>query len=85
EVSVLGNCHSANREPNVSIPGEILPSREFYDYTAKYEDDSSQLLIPARLDEAQVAEVQEMALRAFYAVDGAGLARVDFLLDGESQ
>lgn len=85
EVSVLGNCHSADREPKVSVPGEIVPGHEFYDYTAKYEDDSSQLIIPAQLDAALVAEVQRMALAAFYAVDGAGLARVDFLLDNASQ
>lgn len=79
EVSVLGND-----EPIVSIPGEIVPGNEFYDYAAKYLDDNSQLLIPAPLDEAQVREVQAMALRAYQAVDCAGLARVDFLLDDAS-
>jgi D-alanine-D-alanine ligase len=79
EVSVLGND-----EPMVSIPGEIVPGNEFYDYAAKYLDDNSQLLIPARLDEAQVCEAQAMALRAYQTLDCAGLARVDFLLDDAS-
>jgi D-alanine-D-alanine ligase len=79
EVSVLGND-----EPIASVPGEIIPGHEFYDYSAKYLDDSSQLLIPAQLSEQEVATVQEMAVRAFRAIDGTGLARVDFLLDGQS-
>ncbi|RIK43151.1 MAG: D-alanine--D-alanine ligase A [Chloroflexi bacterium] len=79
EVSVLGND-----EPIVSIPGEIVPGNEFYDYAAKYLDDNSQLLIPAPITEAQVREVQAMALRAYQAADCAGLARVDFLLDDAS-
>ncbi|HXF64360.1 MAG TPA: D-alanine--D-alanine ligase family protein, partial [Caldilineaceae bacterium] len=77
EVSVLGND-----DPIASVPGEIIPGHEFYDYAAKYLDDSSQLLIPAALNEEQTALVREMAVRAFKAVDGAGLARVDFLMDG---
>ena len=80
EVSVLGND-----EPIVSVPGEIVPGREFYDYEAKYLDDSSQLLIPAPIDAALTAEVQAMARLAYQTVDGAGLARVDFLLDDASQ
>ena len=79
EVSVLGN-----EEPIASIPGEIVPGHEFYDYAAKYLDDSSQLLIPAQLTPEQVATVQEMAVRAFQAIDGTGLARVDFLMDNAS-
>ncbi len=78
EVSVLGN-----EEPMASIPGEIIPSREFYDYQAKYLDqgeDASQLLIPAPLDEAMVRQVQHLAVEAYRAIDGAGMARVDFLL-----
>ncbi len=78
EVSVLGN-----EEPMASIPGEIIPSREFYDYQAKYLDqgeDASQLLIPAPLDEATVRQVQHVAVEAYQAIDGAGMARVDFLL-----
>lgn len=79
EVSVLGND-----DPVASVPGEIIPGAEFYDYAAKYLDDTSQLLIPAPLSAEQTAEVQEAAVRAFRAIDGAGLARVDFLLDGRS-
>ncbi len=79
EVSVLGND-----EPIASIPGEIVPGHEFYDYAAKYLDDSSQLLIPADLTAEQVASVQKMAIRAFQAIDGTGLARVDFLMDNQS-
>ncbi len=77
ECSVLGND-----EPIASLPGEIVPSREFYDYEAKYLDEGSQLLIPAPLDEATTQRVQELALQAFKAIDCAGMARVDFFLDG---
>ena len=82
EVSVLGN-----EAPAASVPGEIIPSREFYDYAAKYLDDgerASQLLIPAPISEALAVEVRDLAVRAFRAIDGAGMARADFLLDGES-
>ena len=79
EVSVLGND-----DPIASIPGEIVPGHEFYDYAAKYLDDSSQLLIPAQLTAEQKTTVQEMAVRAFQAIDGTGLARVDFLMDNQS-
>jgi D-alanine-D-alanine ligase len=79
EVSVLGND-----TPAASLAGEIIPSHEFYDYEAKYLGDDSRLLIPAPLDEAQMAEVRRLAVEAFLAVDGAGMGRVDFLLDGES-
>jgi D-alanine-D-alanine ligase len=75
EVAVLGNA-----APRASIPGEIVSSREFYDYEAKYIDQGSRTEIPARLDHALEAEVQRQALVAFDAIDGAGLARVDFLL-----
>ncbi len=78
EVSVLGN-----EAPTASVPGEIMPSREFYDYYAKYLDageDASGLLIPAPLDAAQTARIQEMAVAAYRAIDGAGMARVDFLV-----
>jgi len=79
EVSVLGND-----DPRASIPGEVIPSREFYSYEAKYIDGTSGLVIPAPLDPALTAQVQELAVRAFRAVDVAGMARVDFLLDDES-
>ncbi|RLT42330.1 MAG: D-alanine--D-alanine ligase [Chloroflexi bacterium] len=78
EVSVLGN-----NEPIASIPGEIVPGNEFYDYDAKYSDGRSQLLIPALLQPAQVDAVRDLAVRAFRALDCAGLARVDFLLAGD--
>ncbi|MEZ4729208.1 MAG: D-alanine--D-alanine ligase family protein [Caldilineaceae bacterium] len=80
EVSVLGND-----EPVVSTVGEIVPGNEFYDYEAKYLKDSSKLLIPAPISADLAAQVQAMAVQAFYAVDCAGLARIDFLLDDESQ
>ncbi len=79
EVAVLGND-----APEASLPGEIVPRAEWYDYEAKYVDESTELIVPARLDEAQVAEVQRLALRAFRALEGAGLARVDFFLDRDS-
>ena len=76
ECSVLGND-----EPKASVAGEIVPVKEFYDYAAKYLDEGSELLIPAKLSKRLTKEVQEMAVAAFKAVDCAGLARVDFLLD----
>jgi D-alanine-D-alanine ligase len=80
ECSVLGND-----EPAASLPGEIVPDKEFYDYTAKYLDEGSQLIIPAKLSKAETKKVQELALRAFKAVDCSGLARVDFLMDPGSR
>ena len=79
ECAVLGND-----EPEASVPGEIIPGREFYDYEAKYLDDSSKTLIPAPLTDAQTVEVRTLAIRAFKAVDCSGMARVDFLLAGDS-
>lgn len=78
EVSVLGND-----EPIASLPGEIVPqTAEFYDYKAKYIDDNgARLVIPAELDEALTAQLQQLAVRAFQAIEGAGLARVDFFLE----
>ena len=80
EVSVLGND-----EPIVSIAGEVVPVNEFYDYEAKYLTDASKLLIPAPISAEMTAQIQAMALKAFRAADGSGLARVDFLLDEASQ
>ena len=80
EVSVLGND-----KPEASVAGEIVPSAEFYDYAAKYLDEGSQLVIPAKLSAAKMKEVQQLAVRAFQAVDCLGLARVDFLMDPGSQ
>jgi D-alanine-D-alanine ligase len=79
ECAVLGND-----DPEASIAGEVIPSREFYDYESKYLDEGSKLLIPAPLTDAQMAEVQRLAIAAFRAVDGAGMSRVDFLMDAAS-
>jgi D-alanine-D-alanine ligase len=75
ECGVLGND-----EPQASVVGEVIPSREFYDYEAKYLDAGSQTVIPAALDDATAARVRQLAVAAFAAIDGAGMARVDFLL-----
>jgi len=80
ECSVLGND-----DPQASIVGEIVPIKEFYDYAAKYLDEGSELVIPAKLSKSLTKKVQEMAVGAFKAVDCAGLARVDFLLDPKSE
>ena len=79
EVSVLGND-----EPRASVPGEVIPAREFYDYTAKYLEDSTRFLVPAKLKPAQMRRFQELAVAAFRALDCAGMARVDFLLERRS-
>ena len=76
EVSVLGND-----DPQVSIAGEVVPQRGFYDYDAKYVFDDSDLLIPAPISPDQLVRIQEMAIAAYKAVDCSGMARVDFLLD----
>ncbi|HEV3308242.1 MAG TPA: D-alanine--D-alanine ligase family protein [Candidatus Sulfotelmatobacter sp.] len=76
ECSVLGND-----EPVASIPGEIVPVKEFYDYNAKYLDEGSELIIPAKLTKVETKRVQDLAIRSFKAVDCSGLARVDFLMD----
>jgi len=79
ECAVLGND-----DPEASVPGEVIPGREFYDYEAKYLDDSSQTIIPASLTDRQAEEVRRLAIAAFKAIDCAGMARVDFLLAGDS-
>jgi D-alanine-D-alanine ligase len=76
ECSVLGNDH-----PEASLPGEVISVNEFYDYEAKYLKEGSELVIPAKLSGKQTREVQTLAVRAFRAIDCAGMARVDFLLD----
>jgi D-alanine-D-alanine ligase len=76
EVSVLGNDR-----PEASIPGEIIPSREFYSYEAKYIDDASDLILPAPIPPETAERVRALAIQAYRAIDCAGLARVDFLLD----
>jgi D-alanine-D-alanine ligase len=80
ECSVLGND-----DPRASVPGEVVPSNEFYDYAAKYIDGKSALLIPAPLPAALAAHIQEMAVRAYKALDASGLARVDFLLNSATE
>jgi D-alanine-D-alanine ligase len=76
EVSVLGND-----EPIASVPGEIVPCNEFYDYAAKYLDGESDLLIPAPVPQETSDLVRRLAVQAYLAIDCAGMARVDFLLD----
>ena len=75
EISVLGND-----EPLVSLPGEIVPCNDFYDYNAKYIDDRSLLSIPALLKEEEIKKVQSIAVKAYKAIDCTGLARIDFFL-----
>ena len=75
ECSVLGN-----EQPIASIPGEIVPSNEFYDYDAKYVDGKSTAVIPASLSKAVVRKIQQYAIASFRALDCAGMARVDFLV-----
>jgi D-alanine-D-alanine ligase len=80
EVSVLGND-----EPKASVCGEILPKAEFYDYDAKYVREDTELQIPAKLDEALSDKVRAMACNAFLALDGSGMARVDFFVNKQTQ
>jgi D-alanine-D-alanine ligase len=75
ECAVIGND-----DPEASVPGEILPSGEFYDYESKYLDDRSKTVIPAALSEEEAAEVRRLAVEAFKAIDASGFARVDFLV-----
>ncbi|RLC74757.1 MAG: D-alanine--D-alanine ligase A [Chloroflexi bacterium] len=82
EVSVLGND-----DPIASLPGEIIPSREFYSYESKYidgGDQASQLLIPAPISPEMTEQVRDLAVRVYKVIDCAGMARADFLLSGES-
>lgn len=76
EVAVLGND-----KPKAGVPGEILPAKEFYDYEAKYEDVESKLLIPADMNDVELAEIKKLAVKIYIALDCAGMARVDFLVD----
>ena len=76
EVAVLGN-----EEPEASIPGEIRTRRDFYDYEAKYVDESTELLVPAPLSETESDTVRDLAIRAYRCLEGAGLGRVDFLME----
>ena len=80
ECSVLGND-----DPKASVAGEIVPCKEFYDYDAKYLDEGSKLVIPAKVSKAEMRKFQTLAVAAFQAVDCSGLARVDFLMDPKSR
>src|SRR5215471_8729495 len=80
EIAVLGND-----DPIASIAGEIIPSREFYDYEAKYVSDDSRLLIPAPMSPAQNEEAQRLAIATFKALEGSGLGRVDLFLERGSE
>jgi D-alanine-D-alanine ligase len=76
EVAVLGNL-----QPRASLPGEIIPGAEFYDYADKYLDDGSQCVIPAALDASATAEVQRLAVHVFRTLRCEGMARVDFFYE----
>ena len=75
ECGVLGND-----DPEASVAGEVVPSREFYDYEAKYLDEASQTIVPADLTPGELDDVRRLSIEAFTAIDACGLARVDFLL-----
>src|SRR5690606_37423553 len=75
ECGVLGND-----DPETSVAGEVIPSREFYDYEAKYLDEGSRTIVPADLTPSQADDVRRLAVAAFQAIDACGMARVDFLL-----
>lgn len=76
ECAVLGND-----EPEASVVGEVVPGNEFYDYNAKYIDDNSALIIPAKIDDDTAEQIQDIAVQAFQAIDCAGMARVDFFIE----
>jgi len=75
EIAVLGND-----EPQCSVAGEIVPKKDFYDYNAKYADNSTGLIIPAEINEAEYQQLKDMAIKAFKALDCSGLVRADFFL-----
>lgn len=76
EVAVLGN-----EDPCASVPGEIIPHREYYDYSAKYLESGSRIEIPAKLSKKEIAQFQEYAVRGYKSIECAGMARVDFFLE----
>ncbi len=79
EVAVLGNDN-----PIAAVPGEILPAKEFYDYDAKYKDAESRLLIPAAMDNKELEDIKQLAIKIYVSLDCAGMARVDFLVDKDT-
>jgi D-alanine-D-alanine ligase len=79
EIAVLGND-----EPIASVAGEVRPQGEYYDYNAKYMDDTAELIIPAPMDPELLVHMQRLAVEAFKALDLAGLARVDFFIERET-
>lgn len=79
EIAVLGND-----EPVASVAGEVRPRGEFYDYNAKYVDDTAELIVPAELEPELLQRLQNLAVDAFKALDLAGLARVDFFVERET-
>ncbi len=78
EVSVLGND-----DPQASVPGEVMPEKEWYDYEAKYTPGLARLVIPAPLSAAETEAVRQLAVKAFRAIDCSGMARVDFFFEGD--
>jgi D-alanine-D-alanine ligase len=80
EVAVLGNDY-----PKAAVPGEVIPAKEFYDYEAKYKNESSKLLIPANLSEEKSEEIKAIAIKVYKILDCAGMARVDFLVDKDTE
>lgn len=80
EVAVLGNDY-----PKAAVPGEIIPAKEFYDYEAKYQNEASKLLIPAALSEEKLESIKEIAIKVYKILDCAGMARVDFLVDKDTE
>lgn len=79
EIAVLGN-----NEPRASIPGQVIPSGDFYDFDAKYVDNASELIIPAKISKAMTEDMQFAAVEAFVAIGGSGMARIDFLVSPET-
>jgi len=79
EVAVLGNDY-----PEAAVPGEIMPSKEFYDYEAKYIDPESRLIIPAAYSEEKLEEIRTLAVSIYRILDCAGMSRVDFLVDKDT-
>lgn len=80
EISVLGN-----EEPIASLPGEVIPGNEFYDYADKYINNNTAFRIPANIEEEQINKIQEMSITAFKAIDCSGLSRVDFFITKDTK